>query len=86
MNEVSSFCNGSWSVYALPLITIVLTGVCSGTGVAYSAPTRRGVGAADESGVNLSFPPYAIHNGQQVFIEAVVPLSVHLLTHAYTVR
>ncbi|KAH9836846.1 glycosyl hydrolases family 31-domain-containing protein [Rhodofomes roseus] len=37
-----------------------------------AAVTKRGVGAGEQSGVNLNFPPYAIHNG-------FGPLYVHTL-------
>ncbi|KAJ7311650.1 glycosyl hydrolases family 31-domain-containing protein [Mycena albidolilacea] len=59
MNEASSFCDGSWFV--------LLTGRSGGTGIDISnnsSPlSRRGVGAGNQTGVDLNMPPYATHNG-----------------------
>jgi len=40
------------------------TYACENTSSSNATPSKRGIGAGNETGVDLNTPPYAIHNGR----------------------
>ncbi|KAH9947326.1 glycosyl hydrolases family 31-domain-containing protein [Amylocystis lapponica] len=65
MNEVASFCSGS-------------CGSSGNPSLASSHFTERGVGAGGQSGVDLSSPPYAIHNGNgPLYVKTMATNATH---------
>lgn len=53
---------------------------CGATNNSELSLSKRGIGAGNESGVELNTPPYAIHNGWCPYILLTVPCSLDALS------